>query len=80
MIERLLFPGAFFCSCGRLEAVFGAAMGISLPTPQNAPEMPLKCLYKYFILISNQISFSTFLYSLGEYPVFSLKHFPKWLI
>jgi len=29
MIERLLFPGFFFCPCRRLEAVFRAAMGIA---------------------------------------------------
>ena len=48
MIERLSFPGVFFCPCGRLEALFRAAIGISLPALQNAPEMPLKRLTRTF--------------------------------
>jgi len=44
MIDILSFPGVFFCPCGRLEALFPAVMGYSLPALQNAPEMPLKRL------------------------------------
>ena len=44
MIERLSFPGVFFCPCRRLEALFRALMGISLPMLHNAPETPLKRL------------------------------------
>ncbi len=29
MIDTLSFPGVFFCSCGRLEALFRVAMGFS---------------------------------------------------
>jgi hypothetical protein len=46
MIDTMSFPGVFFCLCRRLEAVFRAAIGISLPAPQNAPEMPLKRLVR----------------------------------
>ena len=46
MIDTLSFPGVLFCPCGRLKAIFRVAMGISLPAPQNAPEMPLKCLVR----------------------------------
>ena len=38
MIERLSFPGVFFCPCGRLEALFRAIMGIYL-----RHKMPRKC-------------------------------------
>lgn len=44
MIDTLSFPGVFFCPCGRLEALFRALMGISLPMLHNAPETPLKRL------------------------------------
>ncbi|MCX4270436.1 MAG: hypothetical protein OSJ62_17550 [Lachnospiraceae bacterium] len=42
MIDTLSFPGIFFCPCGRLETLFRAVMGISLPAIQSTPEMPLK--------------------------------------
>ena len=43
MIDTLSFPGVLFCPYGRLEVVFRAAMGISLPTkkhPGNALKTP----------------------------------------
>ena len=35
MIERLSFPGIFFCPCGRLEALFRAVTGYISQIEQN---------------------------------------------
>jgi len=44
MIEKLSFPGVFFFPCGRLEALFRAAMGISSCCNTKHPGNALKTL------------------------------------
>ena len=60
MIDTLSFPGVFFCPCGRLEAVFRAAMGNSPAYATKRPGDTLKtpCTPALIVRITSLLPFS----------------------